>query len=334
MSRLHRRRTPRRPQRGAALLMAMVVVTVVASLAGTMVWQQWRSVQAESAERARLQARWVLLGALDWGRLILREDARGSQIDHLGEPWAVPLQEARLSTFLADGRENLEDNPALQAFVSGAIIDAQSRWNLRNLVVNGALSAKGLQTLERVCLAADVGPTVATLIAQGIQRSWLPAQAERSRGPEPQGLSPERLSDLQWWGVAAEDIERLRPWLTVLPVPTPLNVNTATALMLSVALDGVDLALAQRIVQARNATPFKSTEQVLAMLPRSDEANRATGLSVQSNFFELQGRLRLGDRVFEERQMVERRQLDMVVLSREPLAPVRFGPNPVSLMNP
>ena len=82
----------------------MVVVTVIASLAGTLVWQQWRSVQAESAERARLQARWVLMGALDWGRLILREDARGSQIDHLGEPWAVPLQEARLSTFLADGR--------------------------------------------------------------------------------------------------------------------------------------------------------------------------------------------------------------------------------------
>ena len=145
----------------------MVVVTVIASLAGTLVWQQWRSVQAESAERARLQARWVLMGALDWGRLILREDARGSQIDHLGEPWAVPLQEARLSTFLADGREDLEDNPALQAFVSGAVSDAHSRFNLRNLVVNGELSPAAWRTLQRVCTAAGVTTDVPARINHG-----------------------------------------------------------------------------------------------------------------------------------------------------------------------
>lgn len=321
-------------QRGAALLLALVVVTVIATLAGAMVWQQWRAVQAESAERAGLQARWVLLGALDWGRLILREDSRGSQIDHLGEPWALPLQEARLSTFLADGREDLDDNPALQAFVSGAITDAQSRFNLRNLVVNGALSAAALRTLERVCVAAEVGPGVAALITQGAQRSWLPQAAEGRRGSDARGLAPERLSDLSWWGVTLDDIERLRPWVSLLPVATPLNVNTASAPMLSVALEGVDASLAQRIVQVRSQAPFKSTEAMLAMLPPAEGGSRGLGLSVQSNFFELQGRLRLGERVFEERLLVERRQLDMVVLSRERLSPGPLRSNPVSLLSP
>src|SRR5256885_9807442 len=71
-----------------------------------------------------MQAAWILLGALDWSRVVLAEDARTSlQVDHLAEPWAVPLQEARLSTFLAaqnnvsqvdDGMADMQD-----AFLSG-----------------------------------------------------------------------------------------------------------------------------------------------------------------------------------------------------------------------
>ena len=84
----------------------MIIVALVATLAASMVWQQWRAIQVEAAERARTQSAWILAGALDWARLILREDAQdgrhdGTSVDHLGEPWAVPLAEARLSTFLA-----------------------------------------------------------------------------------------------------------------------------------------------------------------------------------------------------------------------------------------
>ena len=89
----------RQRQRGAALLLAMLTVTLVATLSAAALWQQWRSVEVESAERARVQSGWILNGALDWARLILREDARTGGADHLAEPWAVGLQEARLSTF-------------------------------------------------------------------------------------------------------------------------------------------------------------------------------------------------------------------------------------------
>ena len=91
-------------QRGAALLLAMLTVTLVATFAAAAVWQQWRSTEIETAERARLQSGWILAGALDWSRLILQEDARQGGADHLSEPWAVPLMEARLSTFLAAER--------------------------------------------------------------------------------------------------------------------------------------------------------------------------------------------------------------------------------------
>ena len=84
--RLAGRRTNR--QRGAALLTAMVIVTLVATLASARVWQQWRAVQVEVAERARAQALWILNGAVDWARLILREDARtASAARPCAPPW-------------------------------------------------------------------------------------------------------------------------------------------------------------------------------------------------------------------------------------------------------
>jgi general secretion pathway protein K len=126
-------------QRGAALLTAMIIVTLIASLAAGMVWQQYRAVQIEAADRARAQSAWILQGALDWARLILKEDAGGSRgatakkVEHLGEPWAVPLAEARLSTFLAADKSAASDDGP-EAFLSGSIEDAQSRYNLRALV--------------------------------------------------------------------------------------------------------------------------------------------------------------------------------------------------------
>ena len=136
---------PRR-QRGVALLMAMIIVTLVATLASAMIWQQWRAVQVEAAERARAQSAWILSGALDWARLILREDAKTAGADHLGEPWSVPLAEARLSTFLAADKSNTDDAP--EAFLSGSITDAQSRYNLRNLIdAQGKVDANELAAL-------------------------------------------------------------------------------------------------------------------------------------------------------------------------------------------
>ena len=48
---------PASSQSGAALLMAMVCVSLVATLAAGAYWLQWRTVELEQSERARVQAR-------------------------------------------------------------------------------------------------------------------------------------------------------------------------------------------------------------------------------------------------------------------------------------
>jgi general secretion pathway protein K len=317
----------RRPfaERGAAMLVALLILTMVSTLAAGMVWQQWRTIQVESAERARTQAAWILSGALDWARLILREDARergGS--DHLGEPWAVPLAEARLSTFLAADRDNnsLAENDSLEAFLSGSIADAQGRWNLRRLVDStGALVPAELRALQRLCETAGVPGDTAGRIAAGLVKAWGPAVTPDGATREEAVIAPQRVSQLTWLGLEADTVARLDPWIILLPSPdATVNVLTAPAEVIAAAVDGMSIGSAQRLVRERGAMDLRgiNIERLRSYFPAEPGTN-LTGVGVASRYFIVQGRLRLGERVLEERSLVERRQLDVVVLQRERL---------------
>ena len=91
--RLHRR--PWR-ERGVAIITALLLTTLAITIVASLFWQQQVQVRSIENQRLQLQTRWILRGALDWGMLILREDQKFSKnVDHLGEPWAVPLAETR-----------------------------------------------------------------------------------------------------------------------------------------------------------------------------------------------------------------------------------------------
>jgi general secretion pathway protein K len=304
-----------RRQTGAALLLAMIIVTLVSTLAVSMVWQQWRAVQVETAERSRSQSAWILAGALDWAGLILKEDARPSagQVDHLGEPWAVPLAEARLSTFLASDKENTDDAP--EAFLSGSITDAQSRFNLRNLLdPKFEISQPDLAALRRLCENVNVAVNVADLLANGMKSAYAPAGTPGADADAP--LQPKRISQLTWLGVDAQALQRLEPYIVLLPSETAVNVNTASREVIAAAIPGLNVGDAERLIQYRQRTPFKKQQDLLAQLPGS-VAQSIGRVDISSRYFEVRGRLRLNDRVLEQRSLVERNQRTITVLSSE-----------------
>jgi len=306
-------------QRGAALLIAMLIVTLVATLATGMVWQQWQSVEVETAERARAESGWLLEGSLDWARLILREDARTGGPDHLGEPWAVPLAEARLSSFLAADQSNNMDN-GLEAFLSGSIADAQSRYNLRNLIVEDEEQALA-QTLvlRRLCEAVGLSAEVANTIARGMRGADAAEMAVEENEAAPQGapLAPQRLSQLVWLGIDEATIDRLRPYIVILPARTRLNINTAPAEVIAAVVEGIDIGTAQRLVQTRLSRPFKNLADANAVMPNREVQLSPRVVDVRSQFFEVQGQLRYESHVLRERSIVQRRGLNVVVVQRE-----------------
>ena len=294
--------------RGAALLAAMLTVSLVAMLAAGAAWQQWRTVEVESTERQHAQAQWLMLGALDWARIILREDARSGNpdtpTDHLAEPWAVPLQEARLSTFLSANAS--DDSLAQQVYLSGQISDLQARMNVSNLLQSNQIDLKSLQAFERLFQALGLPNAELNALAQGL----VAAQQQKDGG----ALLPQRVSQLTWLGLTPQTLNTLAPYITLLPTRTPVNLNTAPPVVLYASISGLSLSDAQRLSDQRAQTPWTSLDafQKAAGKPISIDGTH----SVNSRFFEVVGRLRMPATSLVERSVVQRDQVDVKVLWR------------------
>jgi general secretion pathway protein K len=331
-------------QAGAAILLALLIMTLVATLAAGMVWLQWRGIEVEAAERVRTQAEWLLNASLDWGNLILKSSIRNGQTeDDLGQPWATPLAETKLSSFLsADGNHSADGGP--EAYLSGQITDAESKYNLYNLVVDTSASGSPtarfdeINRLKIICQAVGVPQEIASTLGTGLRESYSAQQATTTGGTAGNSvLMPVELADLAWYGIDPKVLKLLEPFVQLLPPAngeqlaiTNINANTAPAEVLMAALPGISRAQAEQLILARRSHPLtKDTDIWLALgggaasgwvPPQGDPPNQ---VAEKSFHFEIYGQLRLEQHVVRERSVVFRKNpfAPIQVLRRERLAP-------------
>ena len=319
-------------QRGAALLAAMLTVTLVATFASAALWQQFRGIEVETAERGRVQAAWILTGSLDWARLILREDGRNAQADHLAEPWAVPLNEARLSSFLAVDASSSASEPSaeLEAFLSGQITDLQSRMNVTNLIDGNVVSetsliafgrlfdSLGLQAPQLTDLATQLLDAARSANPVAVPSTTAGVPTPPAPPPSPTApLMPQRVDQLVWLGLDPAALALLRPYITLLPVRTAINLNTASAQVIHAATPGMDMADAQKLVAARASSHFRTVADAIRQISSPVAQLGMAQHAVGSRYFEVQGRLRIDQTVVEERSVLQRDGLVVRTLWRD-----------------
>jgi general secretion pathway protein K len=230
----------------------------------------------------------------------------------LAEPWAVPLQEARLSTFLAalpDGTGNTvqEEKLAQQVLLSGQVSDLQGRLNVTNLLQGEQLDGKTVLAFERLFDALGVSPAQLSLLTQGL----LTAQKQNSNS----SLMPQRVGQLSWFGLAPQALQTLSPHITVLPNRTTVNINTASVQVLYASVPGLSLSDAQRLVQQRERQHWASIDAFQKALGRT--VSLSDTHSVNTRYFEVLGRLRMPQTTLQERSLVQRESQDLKVLWRE-----------------
>ncbi len=290
----------------------MLVVTLVATLAAGLQWRQWRMLQQEAAARAQSQAGWVLVGALDWARLILREDARSAGnigiIDHLGEPWALPLQEAKLASFLT--AESLADVSPDEAYLSGYLQDAQSKINLTNLVSN--------QTGEAVASTSTYKSLTRLYHQLNLPIAELKNWVERWQAKADGSLRPIRIEQLIWLGVPSSSVQVLKDYVTILPNRTPVNLNTASVAVVFATVPGIEMSAAQKLVAGRAQSPLQKLSEASNMMGLGTNLLE-TDFSIYSQYFEVRGRLRLGDWTVIEESLVQRDGLNVTTVWRRRL---------------
>lgn len=318
---------PNPSQRGAALLTAMVTVTLVAALSATALWQQWRGVEIEAAERKRQQSGWILWGALDWARIILRKDISAKPVDHLGEPWAIPLQEARLSSFLSTTGSTVDD-PGLDLFLSGSIVDLQGRLNVRNLVNGDNIDTATEKMFARLFASLQLPPQELVSLRNNLRLALRPTPGKteaEANGTENAAqdsesmaaLMPRSVTQLVWLGLSADTVTRLAPYITLLPERTPINLNTAPELVLHAALDGLSLADAKAIATIRSQAHFETLDDATSRLPNRGAPLSEALYSVNSRFFEIRAHARQEGLIVREVAVVQRQGSLVLPLWRE-----------------
>ncbi|MEN9912051.1 MAG: hypothetical protein RI956_495 [Pseudomonadota bacterium] len=107
-------------QSGAALITAMLLAALITILAASWLARFDSQLRIVEMQRTGTQTRWLLRAATHWARVILAEHADSPF--HLGDSWAVPIASTRIADI----------SGTQEAYFSGRIIDAQSRFNLHN----------------------------------------------------------------------------------------------------------------------------------------------------------------------------------------------------------
>lgn len=171
-------------QKGVAIITALLLTTLAIAIVTSLFWHQQVQVRSIENQRLQLQKQWILRGALDWARLILREDGKFSSVDDLTEPWAVPLAETRLDSYVTT---DTTGSDVASALLSGSIQDAQARLNLSTLASHGVLNPIDVSAFEKLLAALHQDPSLAKITAQQIALTQTHGTAETG-SPRPIGF--------------------------------------------------------------------------------------------------------------------------------------------------
>ena len=280
-----------RRQQGTAVIGALLIAFAAAVAATSVMERQGLLLDTLVGERDRAQAEWVLRGGLDWARVILRSDGARNAITRPDGVWAQPIIGLHITDF-DDGRE---------ALFSGRIEDEQSKYNLRQLTRQGEIVPEEIDMLGRLFDSLDIPAELATAIAQRVIDS-MPTED----GPAP-ALGLRELNDLgNVEGMTTEWLNILRTYLTILPGPTAVNVNTASPEVLAIALPELSLSDARELAAQRDRGQwFNNSADFLNRLGRN--AGAGTGrLAVRSDWFLVSGEVAMNDAVVGVQALLHR----------------------------
>ena len=274
-------------QRGVAIVLAMGVVALAAMAAAAIMVSQSTWARQVELTTDHIQARAVLLAGADWARAVLADDRRLSNVDHLGEPWALKLPPL----------------PVENGELVGQIEDEQGKFNLNNLVVQGKINIVQLAHYRNLLATLGLPDELADALADWIDADSEPQPRDGAEDAYYLTLDPpyvaanQPLIDLGELalvrGYDDNVLARLRPYVSALPGATAVNVNTAPAEVIAAAVDGLDLGGAQLLVAQRDRAYYRSVDDFVRRLPRGAEAGTGD-ISVSSDYFMATLRVTIG----------------------------------------
>lgn len=274
-------------QRGVALLTILLLVVSITVVAGAMLASQKIAIRRSGLLFDQNQ----LLQDIDAGQQLavtmIRADANLNDTDSTQDIWAKPVPPYTLGTHS----------------IGIEIRDEASRFNINNLYQNGAVDSNALAVLQRLLTQLNLAPDIAIAVLDyqdadsevyqdGGDESTVYNQQSNSLVdndlPNQRLVNIDQLQNVK--GINAEVLAVLRPYITVVPHYLPINMNTASPVLLAALIDGATSQQMQTIVDLREKQVFESIDEIwqLPILSSLDNKQRkvlAPLLAVDSQAF-------------------------------------------------
>jgi len=299
-----------RRERGLALIVALLVVALTAIIAATLMRGESVWFKESGNIRSLSQAQAALDGAFKLAAVEVTREGGHDQIDSLTQQWAQPLPRF----------------PVAGGVVHARLLDPQGRFNVNDLVVAGQSNPNAVAVFTRLLQRVGLDPSLAQAVVAfemppgspgaGLDAIYLgrPTPYRAARQPL-SGVSELRLVA----GFTRKIVHDLRPYITALPLVTPINVNTAPALVLVALCPGLTTKQADTLGALVLQTPFTSEAAFQAALPHG--VLPAYPIAVQTHYFLAHVTARFGGLVERRRALLYRavRGQKTVILWQEAL---------------
>ena len=289
-------------ERGAAIILALLIMTVLATLAVSAISNHWAQQRNDAIAPQILQHEALLLAGQQWAHAILIEDARHTAIDHLQEDWAQPFPPTSLSALFNANNDSQWNDAAL----SVRIEDLTGKWNILSL--RRASDDSQHMVLARKIAAMNGLPEdtfIRLLDAVPPERNanWYGGSANLRSPQDPEAC-------LRWLGFTPELLDKTQAMITCLPNETAFNINTVSPFLLELL---VAPGIAQDTLIARDNEPFSSLAEVVSRLNVPDTTfpclvfgRPGVGWTVRSSWFAIHTDVRLDGIVWRTTQTVQR----------------------------
>lgn len=306
---------------GVALLTALLVVALATAAAVAMSTRQQLDMRRTGNMLHSEQAWAYVLGAESWGRVVLARDRKDNDVDNLGEDWATQVPAS-----LVEGGS-----------VGGRVIDLQGRFNVNSLVEEGVADPVAVDSYKRLLRTLELDESLADALVDWLDTdidTRFPAGAEdvayqllqpgyRTANQLITDISELRLIK----GYDATVMEKLlggrgkAPFVTALPETTPINVNTASAEVLTTLAKELSISDGEAMIEARGENGFEKVDELLGDPVLKGKALDPQSLAVKSQWFLViseanvgQGRVKLASLIQRTSQAtrVVRRQREFI----------------------
>ena len=246
-------------QRGVALLTILLLVVSITVVAGAMLASQKIAIRRSGLLFDQNQLLQDINAGQQLAVTLIRADAKLNDTDSMQDIWAQPIPPYTLG-----GHS-----------IGIELRDEGSRFNINNLYHNGAVDTAALAVFQRLLIKLNLEPDIAIAVLDyqdadsevyqdGGDESVVYAQ-QSNRGadknlPNQALLSIDQLAEVK--GVNAEVLAALRPYITAVQYYLPININTASPVLLAALVEGASSQQMQSIVELRAKQAFGSIDDV------------------------------------------------------------------------